>query len=68
MLKNEDILFRFLISFSPRIYKYLGHKRRVRRVEKFVKRLKIGDWFVLYQMSRNMNQVSPVSFAKKKKQ
>ena len=39
-----------------RIRKYLRSKARVRYVEEFIKHCSIGDWFVLYQLSRNMNK------------
>ncbi len=49
-------------SLAPRIHKYLRSKARVRFVERFVVSCSIGDWFVLYQMSRNMNQRFFVDF------
>ena len=34
----------------------MDSKRKVRHVERYIHRCSIGDWFVLYQMSRNMNR------------
>lgn len=38
-----------------RINRYFKTNANMRHVEHYVKHCSIGDWFVLYQMSRNMN-------------
>ena len=42
--------------YSLRIRSYLDSKRKVRHVERYIQRCSIGDWFVIFQMSRNMNR------------
>ena len=40
---------------KARISRYFKTDANLRHVEHYAKHCSIGDWFVLYQMSRNMN-------------
>ena len=38
------------------MYKYLTHNKHTKHIQHYIKNCSIGDWFVLYQMNRNMNK------------
>ena len=46
--------FRYLIM-KVRISRYFKSDENMKHVRHYTKHCSIGDWFVLYQMSRNMN-------------
>ena len=37
-------------------FRYLSKNKHVRHIQHYVATCSIGDWFVLYQMSKNMNK------------
>lgn len=47
--------FRFY-KLHMRIHRYIDSKTKVRHLEAYIRQAGIGDWFVLYQMSYNMNR------------
>ena len=38
------------------LFRYLSKNKHVRHIQHYVATCSIGDWFVLYQMSKNMNK------------
>merc|ERR1719281_1425060 len=38
------------------MHRYLSKNKHVRHIQHYVATCSIGDWFVLYQMSKNMNK------------
>ena len=38
------------------MFRYLSKNKHVRHIQHYVATCSIGDWFVLYQMSKNMNK------------
>ena len=49
--------------FCPKIYKfiyffkrYFKRSKNLDSLEIYIRAIKIGDWFVLYQMSKNLNR------------
>jgi len=43
----------FLMKLT--MYKYLTNNKHTKHIKHYVRNCSLGDWFVLYQMSRNMN-------------
>ncbi len=39
-----------------RIFRYFRNSEHVEDVKAYIKSVTIGDWFVLYQMSKNLNR------------
>lgn len=54
ILQLSSRRFRYNVM-KVRIHRYFKSNLNMRHVEHYAKNCSIGDWFVLYQMSRNMN-------------
>jgi len=39
-----------------RLNRYFKKSSKIEKIEKFIKKCKLGDWFVLYQLSKNLNR------------
>ena len=44
------------MPFFIYLFRYLSKNKHVRHIQHYVATCSIGDWFVLYQMSKNMNK------------
>jgi len=42
--------------FKYQMAQYINNNKHIKHIEKYVKNCSIGDWFVLYQMNKNMNK------------
>ena len=42
--------------FSNYVHRYFKHDENVAKVKNYIKRCSRGDWFVLYQLSKNLNR------------
>jgi len=42
--------------FNMRLNRYFKRSKKLEKIETFVRGCKLGDWFVLYQLSKNLNR------------
>jgi len=45
-----------VMLFKYQMAQYISNNKHITHIEKYVKNCSIGDWFVLYQMNKNMNK------------
>eukprot|EP00090_Calanus_glacialis_P014519 TRINITY_DN23321_c0_g1_i1.p1 TRINITY_DN23321_c0_g1~~TRINITY_DN23321_c0_g1_i1.p1 ORF type:complete len:250 (-),score=26.19 TRINITY_DN23321_c0_g1_i1:511-1155(-) len=41
---------------NMRLNRYFKKSTKIEKIEKYIKKCKLGDWFVLYQLSKNLNR------------
>merc|ERR1712107_31758 len=41
---------------NMRMNRYFKRSKKIRKIETFISSCKLGDWFVLYQLSKNLNR------------
>merc|ERR1711913_14757 len=41
---------------NMRMNRYFRKSKRISKIETFIRQSKLGDWFVLYQLSKNLNR------------
>ena len=49
-------IFIYPLRQNPEIRRYFRNSEHVQDVKSYIKSVSIGDWFVLYQMSKNLNR------------
>jgi len=47
---------------NMRMNRYFRKSKRISKIETFIRQSKLGDWFVLYQLSKNLNRPFFVDF------
>ena len=48
-------LFRFQL-INMRMNRYFKRSHKITKIENYLNNCKLGDWFVLYQLSKNLNR------------
>merc|ERR1711894_82834 len=61
-MKSSWIRYELL---NMRMNRYFRKSKRITKIEIFIKQCKLGDWFVLYQLSKNLNRPFFVDFLTK---
>jgi len=58
-MKSSWIRYELL---NMRMNRYFRKSKRITKIEIFIRQCKLGDWFVLYQLSKNLNRPFFVDF------
>ena len=44
------------VNFCSNVYRYFKHNENALKVKAYIELCSRGDWFVLYQLSKNLNR------------